>query len=99
MSKILLSSPLEFLPSGERLLTPEEVCQWLRISQRTLDRYVADGEIRPIKIRRLNRYPVLEIEAFIARWNQKGLPRHVNGTPILPGPTNEVDDDSWMEGA
>jgi excisionase family DNA binding protein len=86
---------LDFLPPDEHLLTTKEVAQWLRISVRSVENLVHDGELHPIKARRLNRFTIAEVKAFIARWNQKGLPRHVNGTPILP--KSLVEDDDFFE--
>ncbi len=60
------------------------MAEWLRVSPRTIETYVSEGQLRPIKVRRLNRFAVAEVTAFIVPWNQTGLPRHVNGTPILP---------------
>jgi len=49
----------------DRLLTTEEVAQWLNVSPRTIDDWVFDGRIKPVKVGRLNRFPLSRVQAFI----------------------------------
>jgi excisionase family DNA binding protein len=48
------------------LLTPIEVAAQLRVSRRTLERLVAQGRIRPVRIGRLPRFEQREIDAYVA---------------------------------
>lgn len=40
----------------DALLTVDDAAAFLRVSRRTVYQLIADGELRPIKVRRLNRF-------------------------------------------
>jgi excisionase family DNA binding protein len=49
------------------LLRPEEGAEAAGVSRSQFFKYLADGSIRSIKVGRLRRIPVSEIEAWVAR--------------------------------
>ena len=53
----------------ERLLTPAEVAEYLRISRRTVVRWVREGRLRAIRVGRQWRIPAEEVQRVV----QKGL--------------------------
>jgi len=57
--------------SPRRLLTPDEVAEWLGVSKRTVESLVGLGEIPVVRIgtgkRKLPRYQPEAVEAFIRR--------------------------------
>lgn len=48
----------------ERLLTPIEVAEILRVSPRTVRRLIASGQLRPVYVGRLPRFTATEVEAY-----------------------------------
>jgi excisionase family DNA binding protein len=50
---------------NEKLLTTEEVAEWLNVSVRTVEDWIFDGRLKPIKVGRLNRFPQSRVQAFI----------------------------------
>lgn len=47
-------------------MTKELACEYLSISERTLDRMMADGDIRPVKIRgNMIRFRRIELDQFL----------------------------------
>ena len=53
----------------ERLLTPAEVAEYLRISRRTVVRWVREGRLRAVRVGRQWRIPAEEVQRVV----QKGL--------------------------
>ena len=49
------------------LLRPEEAAEAAGVSRSQVFKYLADGSIRSIKVGRLRRIPVAELEAWVAR--------------------------------
>jgi excisionase family DNA binding protein len=49
------------------LLRPEEGAEAAGVSRSQFFKYLADGSIRSIKVGRLRRIPVAEIEAWVTR--------------------------------
>lgn len=58
---------------AQLLLTTQEAARLLSVSPRTLARLTSDGRIQPIRVGRLVRYAVADLEAFIAR-QRRGIP-------------------------
>ncbi len=54
-------------PLSRELLTPAEVMAWLKVNQRWLDRHIECGDLKPIKVGRLNRFDPTDIEALVER--------------------------------
>lgn len=52
------------------LLSPLDASKLLGISPRTLWQLTKDGKLRPVRIRRLVRYAMSELRAFIDRQQQ-----------------------------
>lgn len=50
---------------NDRLMTKQEVCDWLRISMRTLERLVEQGHLPSIKLDHAVRFHPDDIRAFI----------------------------------
>jgi excisionase family DNA binding protein len=48
-----------------RLLTPDEAAQYLSVSQRTVKRLVAEGNLRAYKVRRSMRFRLKDLEAYV----------------------------------
>ena len=59
----------------DRLLTPQEVCDRLGVTDRWLRRQVAEGQIEVVKARRLNRFR----ESYINDW----IAENTRGTEAL----------------
>jgi excisionase family DNA binding protein len=53
--------------SGTLLLTRDEVAQELRVSTKTIDRLITKGYFKPIRIGKLIRIPVTELQKFAKR--------------------------------
>lgn len=53
------------MTDGEKLLTPEEVADYLSIAQKTVKDYLRDGKIRGIKIGRAWRVRREDLERFL----------------------------------
>lgn len=51
----------------EKLLTKEQVCRLLAISDSTLDRIVSDGSLAAIRIRGRLRFTETDLEAYLQR--------------------------------
>lgn len=49
----------------EQLLTTEEVAEWLNVSVRTVEDWIFDGRLIPLKVGRLNRFPLSRVQEFI----------------------------------
>lgn len=56
-----------------QLLNKKEVCAMLGIAPRSLDRLIANQEIGIVKIRRLTKIKLSEVQAFIKRNSHGGL--------------------------
>jgi excisionase family DNA binding protein len=54
------------------LLTIQEAADRLRIGKRTVERYVAEGEIPTLKVGRRRLVPADELERFIRRAEKRG---------------------------
>jgi excisionase family DNA binding protein len=54
------------------LLTIDEVAERLRIGKRTVERFVALGEIASVKMGRLRRVPEEELERYVRRAQKRG---------------------------
>ena len=67
-----------------QLLTKAEVCEMLQISQATLQRIVANGELRQTKIGRQCRYDKADVERFVLLNTS-----HERKTPRRPVPKPE----------
>lgn len=52
--------------ASDDLLTAREVCGLLSISRSSLDRLVAQGSLRVVKVGASNRYPRAEVDAYTA---------------------------------
>ena len=52
---------------SRELLTPAEVMTWLKVNQRWIDRHIESGDLKPIKVGRLNRFDPRDIEALLER--------------------------------
>ena len=52
-----------------RLLTPDEAAQYLSVSQRTVKRLVAEGNLRAYKVRRSMRFRLKDLEAYVEQNN------------------------------
>jgi len=52
-----------------RLLTPDEVAQFLSVSQRTVKRLVAEGSLPAYKIRRSMRFRLEDLKAYVEQNN------------------------------
>lgn len=50
----------------DKMLTPEEVCEYLNVSQSTLTRIVLDGALPMYKVRGSCRYFASDVKAYIA---------------------------------
>ena len=50
----------------DRMLTPEEVCEYLNVSQSTLNRIVLDGDLPMYKVRGSCRYFASDIHTYVA---------------------------------
>jgi excisionase family DNA binding protein len=57
--------PSSVLTPDEPLLTTEAVAEWFGVSPRTVDDWVLDGRLNPVKVGRLNRFPLSRVQAFI----------------------------------
>ena len=49
------------------LLTPAELMAWLKVNQRWIDRHIESGDLKPIKVGRLNRFDPRQVEALLER--------------------------------
>lgn len=49
-----------------RMLTPEEVSEYLKVSQSTLNRIVLDGDLPMYKVRGSCRYFASDVKAYVA---------------------------------
>ncbi len=49
---------------GERLYDNQELCEILKISMRSLQRYRSDGELQSIRMKRITYYKHSEVERF-----------------------------------
>lgn len=56
----------------EKLLTTQEVADYLGLTQRTIYTYIQSGSLRAVKIGREWRIKESELEAFINRGNDDG---------------------------
>ena len=56
----------------EKLLTTQEIADYLGLTQRTIYTYIQSGSLRAIKIGREWRIKESELEAFINRGNDDG---------------------------
>ena len=52
-----------------RLLTPDEAAQYLSVSQRTVKRLVAEGNLRAYKVQRSMRFRLKDLEAYVEQNN------------------------------
>ena len=52
---------------SRELLTPAELMAWLKVNQRWIDRHIESGDLKPIKVGRLNRFDPRDIEALLER--------------------------------
>ena len=60
-------------PNDKRLLTLEDACEQLQVSEATIRRLVKDGELRVVRIGRAIRVRPEDLDAFIqARLTQTG---------------------------
>ena len=50
----------------DRMLTSEEVCEYLNVSQSTLNRIVLDGDLPMYKVRGSCRYFASDVQSYIA---------------------------------
>lgn len=55
------------------LLTPTEVAERLRVSRRTVERLIASGQVRAIKVGRRTLVTAFEVEAFIAASRRRAV--------------------------
>ena len=60
----------EALAARRPIMTPDEVCEDLRISRRTLGRMVADGRLRAVHIGGQLRIPRVEVQNYLAGLDQ-----------------------------
>lgn len=51
----------------DRIMTPEEVADYLRLAVRTIYALLKRGELRGIKIGRVWRIPLSEVQAYVDR--------------------------------
>jgi excisionase family DNA binding protein len=56
----------------EKLLTTQEVADYLGLTQRTIYTYIQSGSLRAVKVGREWRIKESELEAFINRGNDDG---------------------------
>jgi excisionase family DNA binding protein len=56
----------------EKLLTTQEIADYLGLTQRTIYTYIQSGSLRAVKIGREWRIKESELEAFINRGNDDG---------------------------
>jgi hypothetical protein len=75
----------EKLLEGERLLDNQDVCQLLKVSKRTLQRYRSSGELPYQMVYHKTFYKESDVEIFIKANFQKG------GTPDDDAPENTDD--------
>ena len=69
-----------------KLLTKSEVCDRLSISQTTLQRIVADGDLRQLKLRGQCRYEETDVEAYIEKLRRESSrPVKFTAPKIKPG--------------
>ncbi|MEW6080837.1 MAG: helix-turn-helix domain-containing protein [Bacillota bacterium] len=59
----------------QQLMTLKEVARYLRLSERHLRRYLADGKIKGIKLDYAWRFRPSDVEAFL-RKRERGGPGH-----------------------
>lgn len=59
--------------AGGELLTRAEVCAWLKISPRTLDRIVARGELEPLRAGFQPRFRPAAVEAHLSRQQEDAV--------------------------
>ena len=57
----------------EKLLTTQEVADYLGLTQRTIYTYIQSGSLRAVKVGREWRIKESELEAFINRGNDDGM--------------------------
>ncbi len=69
---------------GAGLLSRADVCERLRISERTLDRIVARGDLHPVRAGRRPRFLRGDLERYIARPLEDGASE---ATPPATGPS------------
>ena len=62
-----------------KLLTKREAAELLHVSERTLDRLRATGQIRVVRVRGVVRLSVAEVERFITKHSTKLGPRNDSG--------------------
>jgi excisionase family DNA binding protein len=56
----------------EKLLTTQEIADYLGLTQRTIYTYIQSGSLRAVKVGREWRIKESELEAFINRGNDDG---------------------------
>lgn len=61
--------------SEDRLLTTQDVADWLQIDERTVSNMAARGELSGAKIARKWRFSRDDVLQFIERQRQKGAPQ------------------------
>ncbi len=49
------------------LITPDELMAWLKVNPRWIARHIESGDLKPIKVGRLNRFDPRDIEALLER--------------------------------
>lgn len=52
---------------SRELLTPAQLMDWLKVNQRWIDRHIESGDLKPIKVGRLNRFDPRDVEALLER--------------------------------
>lgn len=60
---------VEPITPNDKLLTTEEVAEWLNVSVRTVEDWIFDRRLIPVKVGRLNRFPLSRVQAFITEVN------------------------------
>lgn len=56
----------------EQLLTYDEVCRFLRLGKRTVERYVADGRLKRVKFDKNVRFRQRDLEEFVENYSSGG---------------------------
>jgi acetyl-CoA synthetase len=60
-------------PCEEEYFTPEELADKLKVSYRTIKKYLLDGSLKGVKVGRLWRIRASDLEAFLEGRQVKGV--------------------------
>ncbi len=52
---------------GEEMMTPEEVADWLRVTTKTIYRWLEEGDLPALRVGRTYRIPKPEVLAMVRR--------------------------------